>query len=434
MIPPLPPTDPLLALDENSVRCLVRSRLRNGSAPGPDCLSALCVLTCDVLNGNVDDRSRDYLTASALVSVGKDEGGFRPIAIGESFYKLACLYGLSLVHGDLTDVFAPTQFGVGVPGGPERAVHIIQSGLSLFGKDSVVLKCDFRNAFNERNRPQMLQELFGYPALRPLWRLAHWAYRAPSQLLVIENGVVRDVLQSAEGVKQGDGLGALSFSVSTQRFFTNAVYGLHGVRAVAVADDLNLVGRYDSVFAAFDRFVDLTRDSGLVLQRYKCGVLWPRSEDVPARLRELAGARQLPVVTGSIRTLGTLVGNDRGALKAFLKHITDGYGPLTKLLSHERMSVQVALLILRHSIIPSFNYLSRIVPPPLLAPHCVSFYTVVLRCVSGLLGLPSLSRMWHLKPWFGLSCLVVSVSGVWLWPHLLPIGVHLLVLPLTLLR
>ena len=87
------------------------------------------------------------------------------------------------------------------------------------GPDAVVLKCDFQNAFNERKREQILSALFRQDLLQPLWRLSHWAYETPSELLVFNNGDVCASLSSEQGVKQGDGLGSLLFSLSMQDLY-----------------------------------------------------------------------------------------------------------------------------------------------------------------------------------------------------------------------
>ena len=117
------------------------------------------------------------------------------------------------------------------------------------GPDAVVLKCDFQNAFNERKREQILQELFCQDRLRPLWRLSHWAYKASSELLVMDNGAICMTIDSEQGVKQGDGLGSLLFSLSVQGVYRRVTRNVNNVRCVAVADDLNLVGLQQKFFA-----------------------------------------------------------------------------------------------------------------------------------------------------------------------------------------
>src|SRR6185437_1642092 len=144
----------------------------------------------------------------------------------------ACLYTLECVRAELPTIFEPLQLGVGARGGPERAVHRIQAGLELMGPESVLLKCNFRNAFNTRRRDEILSSLFQTDSLRPLWRLSHWAYRSPTNLLVFDKGQYCGVIPSAEGVRQGDCLGSLLFSLSVQRFYTECLRDLDGVSGV----------------------------------------------------------------------------------------------------------------------------------------------------------------------------------------------------------
>ena len=196
--------------------------------------------------------------------MGKPDGGVRPIAVSEVFYRLASTYALGLVRDVLPQIFEPIQLGVGSIGGSERAVHLLQHGLATMGPDAVVLKCDFQNAFNERKREQILSALFKQDLLQPLWRLSHWAYETPSELLVFNNGDVCASISSEQGVKQGDGLGSLLFSLSMQDLYTQVTRNVQHVRCVAVADDLNLVGPVKEVSRVFDDLTSHFPDNLLV--------------------------------------------------------------------------------------------------------------------------------------------------------------------------
>ena len=75
-----------------------------------------------------------------------------------------------------------------------------------------------------------------------------------------------------------------------------------------MADDLNLVGQASAVFKAFDKFgKDLSGGSGLVLQKSKCAMLWPRA-NLPDGIRTEATKRGLSYRVGTMETLGGLVG------------------------------------------------------------------------------------------------------------------------------
>jgi hypothetical protein len=79
----------------------------------------------------------------------KANNGVRPIAISESFYKLATMYAMSLITNTLPMLFEPLQLGVGAVGGTERAVHILQAGLEPWGQrqffSSVTLRTRLMN-------------------------------------------------------------------------------------------------------------------------------------------------------------------------------------------------------------------------------------------------------------------------------------------------
>ena len=96
----------------------------------------------------------------------KDSGGKRP---SECFYKLACLYALSLVRSDIASILEPIQLALS-PGGSEAVVHMLQAALDLH-PDWIIISSDIKNAFNTRKRSHILSSLFQEAKLAPLWRL-----------------------------------------------------------------------------------------------------------------------------------------------------------------------------------------------------------------------------------------------------------------------
>src|SRR5690349_13902539 len=134
--------------------------------------SPLWVLSSRTLSMAVSPVQRELLVSS-LIATRKSSGGFRPIAMGEAFYKLACLYTLNLVRLQIPDALGPLQFAF-APGGSETALHVLQAALDLH-PDWVVISSDLSNAFNTCSRSHTLTTLFDTPALSPLFRLAHWS-------------------------------------------------------------------------------------------------------------------------------------------------------------------------------------------------------------------------------------------------------------------
>ena len=230
--------------------CLVIRKVANGSAPGPsgwsgelikalvgdaDCLAGLVALVEDIVNGDLDDSARKLLLSSSLIASEKDSGGVRPIAIGEVFYRLACHYVLHLVQPSVPLLLEPIQLAQS-QGGCERAVHLLQAALECKDEDSVILSVDFSNAFNTLRRDVMLSRTFSVPQLSPLWRLAHWAYRSPTDLLLVQHGELVSSIVSAEGLRQGDPLSSLLFCFSVLPDYVSMLASAPGLHAVAIDD------------------------------------------------------------------------------------------------------------------------------------------------------------------------------------------------------
>jgi hypothetical protein len=211
-------------------------RTANGSAPGlsgwtgdmlkvlyddENCRAGLAQLIADFCNGELPDQAKEYILPSHLVPIPKPNqpSSVRPISMGEIFYRAAANYAVGLVSDVIADVLGPIQFGVGRPAGIEQAVHRLQHLLTQTHPHLAGIAVDFKNAFNERNRNDILTELYKYNQLQPIWNIVKWAYSDPSALWIRDYESQQMIqpdssLTSAEGVKQGDPLGALLFALS----------------------------------------------------------------------------------------------------------------------------------------------------------------------------------------------------------------------------
>lgn len=376
--PPLPTSVPILSVDADALAHLVRKRACNGAAPGASgwcgelvapllrdevCRRAFCVLITDIANGVLGDAEAEYLLGSRLIAVRKGTSGIRPIAVGETFFKIAALYVVAQVTPALKDILQPIQLGVGAPGGPERAVHVIRAAVESTGPDSVVILTDARNAFNACHRSDMLAAVYSHPALQSAWRLFDWAYRAPSKLLLMRGEQVVDVLESAEGVRQGCPLAMMGYALLAQPGYEAAVADLEGVKAVAVADDLSLVGHVTPVFTAFRRYRAWGEPRGIFQQMQKCIVLWPHAHDPPQEVLDECAALELVLVRGSTEVLGAMVGCDTEKTTAWAHDIVQGHAGLFRDLQRADMPCQIAALLLRVCTLPRVGYLTRVMPP-----------------------------------------------------------------------
>ena len=89
--------------------------------------------------------------------------------------------GLS-IREEMTELLAPMQLGYGVTRGAEAAVHAARRFLQNLQQDQLLLKLDFRNAFNSLRRDKMLRAVGDLvPTLLPF---VHSAYSSSSSLFL----------------------------------------------------------------------------------------------------------------------------------------------------------------------------------------------------------------------------------------------------------
>ena len=106
---------------------------------------------------------------------------------------------------DMGTILAPHQLGYGTKNGAEAAVHAARLFLQGMVDDQVMLKLDFKNAFNCIRRDKMLKAVEDLaPIILPF---VASAYCSTTSLFWGEK-----VLDSAEGVQQGDPLGPVVLS------------------------------------------------------------------------------------------------------------------------------------------------------------------------------------------------------------------------------
>ena len=110
-----------------------------------------------VYPGKVPTEVVETFYGANLIALGKEDGGVRPIAVGFTLRRLAAKI-IMFAHNDFCkQEFQPNQLGVGTPKGAEAAIHALRSYLeNPTTIDKVLLKIDFKNAFNSIRRDKIL--------------------------------------------------------------------------------------------------------------------------------------------------------------------------------------------------------------------------------------------------------------------------------------
>ena len=229
----------------------------------------------------------------------------------------------------------------------------------------VAVAADISNAFNNRERAEMLAALYQHESLKGLWRLADWAYTDKSPLWLRDSdGRVSSHLISSNGVRQGCGLGAVLFAISMKAIYEEVQKLVPGIRAIAIMDDFYMVGKPAEVLEAYEHFDRLCKlDGSLFLNRSKGKYISFQKEQMEPKLSSKVEALELKVYNKAVKVLGAPIGIDDAEVDRLLTEKVNEYFALFERIQHKKMTEVTADQILRTCGVPSISYLLRCVAP-----------------------------------------------------------------------
>ena len=275
---------------------------------------------------------RSMLRTSRLIPLKKDDGSIRPIAVGELIYRL-CAKALIISHFQ-PDFLLPFQLGVKSIGGVEPIVRLTERVLegSAGAEFSFLASLDASNAFNRVDRAEMAAAVKTHAPT--LWRTCKWAYGDSSDLVCGDK-----VLQSSQGVRQGDPFGPLFFSI-TLRPTLNALSQSLGpsTQALAYLDDIYLFSNDSQVLSKTTQFL-ADKQHIIKLNEKKC------------KLISFDEIRQ-----EGFKMLGTMVGGKEKRAEFLEGRIRKEMAKVGKL---KDLPHQHALLLLRFCIQQNLRHLQR---------------------------------------------------------------------------
>ena len=220
-----------------------------------------------MLEGRTPDRVRPIIFGASLLALTKRCGGVRPIAVGYVWRRLASKVACQAVTPQSVALLAPRQVGFGVASGCEGAIHAARRYTENMQDGQLLLKLDFKNAFNSIRRDSMLEAVALH--LPSLYRFVESAYGETSKLRFGDF-----TISSEEGVQQGDPLGPLLFCITTQALLTS----LKSEVVLGYLDDITLAGNHDTVLEDFVKVEEEAASIGLSLNRSKCEVMGHTAE------------------------------------------------------------------------------------------------------------------------------------------------------------
>ena len=111
-----------------------------------------------IISGDILPEVREWFSGGRLCALAKEDGEVRPICIGSVWRRLASKVVCSILQPKFLEFLAPTQIGVAVKSGAEILIHEVDLLYRTFKKTKnfVVLKIDWKNAFNSVDRQLFL--------------------------------------------------------------------------------------------------------------------------------------------------------------------------------------------------------------------------------------------------------------------------------------
>ena len=350
------------------------------------------------------------LARAGLIPKTDGSGGWRPLGIGEGFYRLQWKVVIRATKDAVGAQLLPHQLAVGVKGGCEIGARLAQMVYDVGGDDveggeqMCLIQMDLENAFNLQARRKIYDALKRYaPGLVRIFRVQ---YGIKAKLYL---GSGEYVGTSATGVRQGCPGASMLFSVGNH----DPLVELHEAAQVVKAEVGSILPAGASGFAddnslfigergaerLIARSMAIIGETRMRVKVSKCKTLVHsgRRDKVLPEADPLTGERRDPafeVVETGIIVLGNPVGTEQYRREQLETAVTAMAAPLTAL---TRVNPQAAFIMLQLCYNARPCYLSRVSEPHLYWDCMRAFDAAVDVAVAGIAKTPLTPEMKDLR-------------------------------------
>ena len=322
-----------------------------------------------IFPGKVHEKATATLYGGNATALLKPDGGLRPIVSGHAIRRLSAKIAMRKLQAFCVKEFRPLQMGVGTPKGCEAAVHTVRAYVESDSvQDQVLLKIDFKNAFNSVHRDVVLKLI--KEKVPQLYGFVYQCYEESSFLFFGD-----DTLDSSEGVQQGDPLGPFLFSLAIMDIVNKMKSDLN----IWYLDNGTIVGNTQTVLEDYQEILKALESHGLAINPTKCELhlINPQSEECKNALQSFQN------ITPGVKLVDkenlTLLGSPiypegiEAVLESKLENLELMASRLSKIDSHS------ALYLLRNCFaMPKLTYFLRS-SPCFLKPAILERYDTIIK-------------------------------------------------------
>jgi hypothetical protein len=338
-----------------------------------------------MLQGKIPEEICPLLYGACLTALKKKDGGMRPIAVGSTLRRLAGKIVSRRVMESMGDLLRPTQLGYGTRGGAEVVVHATRSFMSNTKETQVLLKLDFKNAFNTISRDKMLWEVREH--IPQYYSFVWQMYRNSSKLQFGEFSLL-----SQSGAQQGCPLGPLLFCLTIR----NLSSSLHSPLNAWYLDDGTIGGSAECVIRDLEVIIAKGEEIGLELNLAKCeayvyGGDYFSKEIAHVRLASISPDMKFPS-TLELSLLGAPILPE--GIAGALEEKTSAIRRLTRQL--EKLQAHQALFILKNCLsTPKVIYILRSSPAWLRPEKLRDFDGMIRESLANIANTDMTEKVWQ---------------------------------------
>lgn len=337
---------------------------------------------------------RQLHSAARLFGVGAK---VRPIACNDTLRRIFARIFCWHHKQEIGKLLAPIgQFGCGTPSGTDVVATTVQM---LHDAGGIVISTDGSNAFNALSRSAMYRAVAKYfPSLYAYLLMLYGSDAQPSLVFSLDDTELAALMQSRQGIQQGDALGPLLWCLSTlpilqgfkeqfpdlpePSFLDDTFIGSTGVNPVAQEVERLMLGyQYlDTHLAQVNVHLNLQK---------ACCIL-PKDPERAEFVQQQCTQHGMRCQEGAV-VVGVPVGPPQYVQRqaADMLHDAEALRLLRGIVNMGETDSQVAYALLRMCYVPKVMHLARNVPPDLLMPSLLKFDALSSAALAAILQEPA---------------------------------------------